>query len=341
MLDERIVNARNYLAGTTFPPNSKYQDCFKFERGFSVQRHYPKQWTYVPPKYNSGEDDVVALLHVIVDGTFSQDGKRAGISISVTPYSKYIAKHPTYDPNDEASPSQESINSSKKTPKPQQIEVNGELFFDEQKNSLVTEDGNEISLEAALDHAYSSHLKTIIWYRRIPRYFKSWLVEKFSSIAIWLIMLFLFCARRITNQERKNPDHMLLVNATKNILGDPNAKTTSTLPKAEPESFLGVSGGKTAILFYAFLVCFSGLIVLLTPWWKKFLSLETIAALSPFRDKLAVLFSNNLFVVALTVIIIAALGLLGVVVNKVCDRLLKYADYLAKKRYVLRVQRFA
>lgn len=132
--------------------------------GFSVQRKYPQDIRYVPPKTKKGEDDVVALIHVIynhpVETKLETDALKIPLVVRVGTHSRYRQNHFDYDFNDEDCPTKESLEESKQTPQPISLDYIDEFFFDHTNNVFVDRAGQEISGQDILEQVFREHLET-------------------------------------------------------------------------------------------------------------------------------------------------------------------------------------
>jgi len=132
--------------------------------GFSVQRKYPQHIRYVPPKTKKGEDDVVALIHIIynrpVETKLETDALKIPLVVRVGAHSRYRQNHFDYDFNDEDCPTKESLAESKQTSQPISLDYIDEFFFDHTNNAFVDRAGKAISGQDILERVFREHLDT-------------------------------------------------------------------------------------------------------------------------------------------------------------------------------------
>lgn len=145
--------------------NSAYKDIISLRDvkvGFSIQREYPDSGRFKAPKLPSGVPDSVALLYVIyAPKEFSVDRVKKDlvpVDISVTIFSKWISNHFEYNFADVNCPTKESIEASRKTPRPLGVSV--ECFFNHENNKFISANGREYSPIQMLDLAYNAHVET-------------------------------------------------------------------------------------------------------------------------------------------------------------------------------------
>ncbi len=134
--------------------------------GFSVQRKYPLDIRYKPPKLKNGEADTVAIIHVVYehpeeDNKQKESASRIPITITIGPYARYPTTHFGYDYSDNACPTKESIEKSKLTPKPIMLDYTNEFFYDHNNNQFYDDTGQLVSGLAILDKVYKEHCDTV------------------------------------------------------------------------------------------------------------------------------------------------------------------------------------
>jgi len=128
--------------------------------GFSVKRNYPNNIRFSPPKTRTGEDDVVAIFHVVCEETDKSEN-RIPIYIRTQTFSKYRANHFDYNYDDVDCPTEASLINSKKTPEPISIESTDEYYIDINNNRFIRENGNSISGKEILDTLFDEHIKIV------------------------------------------------------------------------------------------------------------------------------------------------------------------------------------
>lgn len=152
----------------SFEDNPQYVEVTPYNDrkvGFSVQRAYPSNIRYKPPKRNDGKPDTYALIGIVyvhpdeTDKTIDQ--KRVPINVRISPFSRYLRRRFDYDYEDPDCPTEESVKESKKTPKPESLESYDEYFYDHQGGNFTDKDGNIVSAIEIIDHIYDLHCKTV------------------------------------------------------------------------------------------------------------------------------------------------------------------------------------
>ena len=95
--------------------------------GFSVQKKYPEDIRYRPPKKKGGADDTFALFHVVYthpdEASVSIENKdKIPLIITIVPYSRYRGNHFDYNFEDPECPTEKSLEESKASPRPVDLE---------------------------------------------------------------------------------------------------------------------------------------------------------------------------------------------------------------------------
>ena len=137
--------------------------------GFSLQRLYPKDIRYIPPKSKDGKPDVVALIHVVYthpdEAKETFDSERVPLVLRITKYSRYIniKNRICYDFNNDNCPTKESVEISKSTPEPMSLEFIGDFFYDHSRTNFIDSKGNTLSGRQVLDNVFDKHCATVHW----------------------------------------------------------------------------------------------------------------------------------------------------------------------------------
>lgn len=132
--------------------------------GFSVQSHYPPDIRFSPPKNKLGEDDVVALIHVVyvhpqeTKGAFNSS--KVPIIVQIRSHSRYRESHFDYDFSNDNCPTRESLERSKKTPSPTTLEYHNDFFYDHTAHRFIDKQNCEIRGIGILDYVFTEHCKT-------------------------------------------------------------------------------------------------------------------------------------------------------------------------------------
>jgi len=136
--------------------------------GFSIQRNYPSNIRYKPPKNTNNQDDTVALIHVFYthpsETRKSFDSTKVPLIIRIVPHSRYLSNHFDYNFKDPDCPTEESVNKSKSTPKPIALDYLDEFFFNHEENAFLDNRNNQISGSELLDRVFKEHFNTVhLW----------------------------------------------------------------------------------------------------------------------------------------------------------------------------------
>lgn len=148
------------------------------ELTFLAQREYPKNIRYSPPITKQGDPDTVAHFQVIYNETNADKAKnKKPITIIVSNLSKYLYKvkgnkRHQYNYNDEDCPTRESLQKSKASIRPIELESEGEYFYNEKIFRIEDKSGNQINGEKLLDTLFNKHIKNTYLIRGLPIRFK-------------------------------------------------------------------------------------------------------------------------------------------------------------------------
>jgi hypothetical protein len=134
--------------------------------GFSVQIKYPEDIKYRPPKKKDGTYDTFALIHVVYahpDETKTpfKNIEKIPLIITIVPYSRYRSNHFDYNFEDEDCPTEKSLEESKSSPKPVDLEYTNDFFYDHNQGSLLDKKGSKLSGSKLLESVMDNHCKTI------------------------------------------------------------------------------------------------------------------------------------------------------------------------------------
>ncbi|MCX6111973.1 MAG: hypothetical protein NTY22_01630 [Proteobacteria bacterium] len=213
--------------------------------GFTVQRVYPDDLRYKPPKNQNNKPDVVALIHVILRNIDSED-RKTPVFIRISKYSRYISEHFDYVYNDKDSPTKESLELSKKTPHPIDLEITNEFFINlEQKE--ITDKNNKIKSGAnLLDFAFDYHISTVRGFKGLKsRFSKKY--KQIQSSSIYKTIDFLkFILRKLFGRYLDDSNHSSYM-----IIGYPK----ESIKKLDIDSIVifNYKASKPVIIFFCIL----------------------------------------------------------------------------------------
>lgn len=178
--------------------------------GYSVQRSYPVDIAYFPPRTKDNKDDVVALIHVVYNHPDemgpSEVSGRIPITVRISPHSRYIQNHADYDFADAECPTKESIELSKRTPQPISLDYIDVFYYDHQARGFVDKKGDSISGKQILDRVFADHCDTTHWIKgvglRIRLRSRSYRITLLSFTAEFLLFLLRrFFGRTVENRD--------------------------------------------------------------------------------------------------------------------------------------------
>jgi hypothetical protein len=112
-----------------------------------------------------GNDEAVALIHVIYERPDEEKqeerGSRVPLIISITNYSRYRANHFDYNFYDPNCPTKESVEKSKLTPTPVELNYEKSFYFDHKDDQFHDESGRLFTGLEILEQVYSDHCDTV------------------------------------------------------------------------------------------------------------------------------------------------------------------------------------
>lgn len=156
--------------------------------GFSIQRKYPDDIRYLPPKLKTGDDDSVAIIHVVYGHPQETNKKhdqnsRIPLVVRVGKYSRYITVHFDYNFSDDACPTKESVEKSKTSPSPIDLDYDKGFFYDHKDNKFYDDKGALLSGVELLNQVYKEHCDTVHLLKGLKLRFKL----RSRSIGIYIL----------------------------------------------------------------------------------------------------------------------------------------------------------
>lgn len=257
------------------------------EVGFSVQRLYPPTSNYKPPIRKDGTPDTVALIAVLYEPTSTRkrDPDRVPIYLKVSVYSRYIANHFDYDFTSDECPTEESVISSKKTPRPVDLNQFNEYFFDHKENRLVDSDGKPTTGLKIINDLYASHLATVDKFKGLIFRWKLGSISRASNLCepacgVFKWMLKVVCGRTLASED-----------ISKGISGEYKSGDVKLL-KTERIDVFGYSASKNVIGTFCMLILSAFFLFKVTggsPSWVKTIAEKNVLALAASILTIAVL----------------------------------------------------
>ncbi|MCK9418355.1 MAG: hypothetical protein M0R70_03135 [Nitrospirae bacterium] len=161
---EILINAFNIINNPLYDRIIPLKDC---KAGFSIQKKYPEDIRYKPPKLRNGDDDTVTLTHVIYehpeeDKKQQAQGSRVPLVVRIVRFSRYTATHFDYNFSDENCPTKESVEKSKLTPAPIELNYENAFYYDHGDSRFheVTT-GQALTGVEILERVYKDHCDTV------------------------------------------------------------------------------------------------------------------------------------------------------------------------------------
>ncbi|MGR3176700.1 MAG: hypothetical protein ACUZ8E_01430 [Candidatus Anammoxibacter sp.] len=134
--------------------------------GISLQKRYPNDIRYKPPKKKNKDPDTYALIKIIhrhPDDKFlpAEKNSRMPIYVSITCFSRYIVDHFDYDFEDGNCPTRISIEESKTSPKPINLNYPDDFYYDHSLKSFIDNKNNKISGTDIINKVFKEHCNTV------------------------------------------------------------------------------------------------------------------------------------------------------------------------------------
>lgn len=134
--------------------------------GISLQKKYPNNIRYKPPKTKNGIPDTYALIKIVhrhPDDKHlpAKKSNRMPIHVSITCFSRYLVNHFDYYFEDEDCPTRISIEESKITPKPISLNYTDDFYYDYNLKSFIDNKNNKISGTNIINKVFKEHCNTV------------------------------------------------------------------------------------------------------------------------------------------------------------------------------------
>ena len=135
-------------------------DTHRFN-GFSIIRDYPKNCGFIPAVNKTNKADTKVLIKIGYSEKDIKDNK-VYLYPTVSKFSVYLEKHHLFDFNDQTGPTKESIDESKKSYQPVDLEEPQRYIFNIE-TEIITDLKKkvEVTLNNIADHLYEQHIGTI------------------------------------------------------------------------------------------------------------------------------------------------------------------------------------
>jgi len=286
---EKLTNVEAFATAFQLKSCSRYVDYTPFSNdiGFSVQRPYPQDCRYKPPRLKDGTPDSVALIAIRYEPE-RREPKNPNvipITVRVGAYSRYMAGHMDYQFDDPECPTEDSILVSNKTPKPVTLTATDKYFYDHERDTLITSDGHEIQGIDVLNEMYDSNVATV---DRMKGLILQWklrsqnrtaaMCDSIRKLLEWLLNS--MCGRKLEPRD-----------ITHGIWGEYQPEDVKFL-KTEKMDIFGYSASKRVIVSFCILVLLGYSIL----HWCQYTS--------PWLQGI---FSINLLIIAFSIVAIALL----------------------------------
>ena len=141
--------------------------------GFSVKRKYPDDISFKSPILKSGEPDEVAVIWVVLRVDDKKDDGRIPVHLRISKFSLWKSEPGNfdYDFENENSPTKESVEISRETRAPIELEEN-DYFYCEKTSRFVDKKGKEVDPSDILEGLFRDHCLTVDKYQGLELRFK-------------------------------------------------------------------------------------------------------------------------------------------------------------------------
>lgn len=178
--------------------------------GFTISRRYPNNSKFIPAKTKNGEDDSIVAIWA---GYYPSKIKnnRADLYFRVGKASRYLFKnHWDYNFSDESSPTQDSLELSKKSSQPIELEERGFEYDILSGKFLDKEKGSEIQPGEIIDNLYNLHVQTTgTSFRGVILRAKHGSAEKTFGVLTGIIKFLINSNRQLLDKEiKKDKGHL-------------------------------------------------------------------------------------------------------------------------------------
>lgn len=174
--------------------------------GFSVQREYPPDIEFKPPKYRDGKDAVVAVLQVVYNYPDHKktpiDLEKVPLLIRIFPFNEYTLHHFDYNFDDEKCPTKESVHLSGKTQFPVEWRLVDQYFIKHSSQQIIDKKNNPISGKEIFDNLFKKHCNITTRYDRFVNVLNK-VVISILNLIIKIIegILLIFFGRKIERSD--------------------------------------------------------------------------------------------------------------------------------------------
>ncbi|HEY4832051.1 MAG TPA: hypothetical protein VIH61_05765 [Waddliaceae bacterium] len=169
--------------------------------GFTILRNYPKDIPFVPAKNKDGDVDSVCMIKIgFLVRPGAPENEEVKLFVTTSKVSRYLLNnHWNYDFNDDKSPTKDSLEESKKSKQPIDLEDLVDYIYNKNTRKIfnVEKEKKEVSLNYIVDKVFKLHLKTVspagLWFRTkiFSKNIISNLVEPIKISLLWFLDFFL------------------------------------------------------------------------------------------------------------------------------------------------------
>lgn len=176
--------------------------------GFSLLREYSGGGNFIPAQNGNGDKDDVALIKVAYYPHEDDESREADLITRVVKFSRYLSKHFDYNFDDPNSPTKESLDISKTSRQPVDLEDVTTFSFNPLTRQFFDKEKKEnIDINKIIDDLYDLHIKTTKTFRgalfRVKFYSRENLISLlgFSIKLLEKVNLYLF-GKQIKEEKR-------------------------------------------------------------------------------------------------------------------------------------------
>ena len=178
--------------------------------GFSIKKDYPEGIRFKPAiGQKNSKPDHVAVIWISYLTPSDITEVKVSLRIRVSTMSLYLANHFDYDFDnpDSESPTRESYEQSKATPKPVELEFGNQFYFHHGRDVFIDKDGYAVTGVELLDYVFKTHCDTVHLLKGLSIRLKLLAHEKVTGVITLFIYLFTWLLKHAFG--RTPEDHYL------------------------------------------------------------------------------------------------------------------------------------
>lgn len=249
----QITNTKQFIELFNFTEESGFYDPIHLqdeEVGFSIKKRYPKNIRFKPACKRNGEPDEVIVIWLVFNlpKTTRRESTNNNypIFLKINKYSIYKTKYFDYDFDNENSPTKKSLDISKTTVQPLELEYVNEFSFDASNNCFFDNKGISYSGIQMLDYVVKEHLNTVHLVKGFKIRSKRFTQMKIGEIFRLLIKTLVYILRNFGRSLQDSDSELLVYHGFKSE--DMKRITTDTI------EIFKYQASKQVIFIFCFIV---------------------------------------------------------------------------------------